>query len=262
MTRIRRAGRERITTAAALFALACAGCGDGPAGNTGSIQVAADPAVLSVPQGGSGSVTVTLTRGGGFGGPVTLAIAGLPAGATPTITPAQLSGTTTSASVDVTVGSAVPLGAYTATISATAQDVGQATATYQVTVTAAPYTLTVTPAAITIAGGESGSVTVNIVRTSFTGEVALALLNLPDDGVTGRFTPTPSTTATSELVVRVAADADIGPGDYELTIQGTAAGPIVQTTTLTVTVPGPSPSGGATRNARLEFHQGGRAVGR
>jgi hypothetical protein len=221
-----------------VIALVCAGCADdGPIGNTGSIQVVVDPAVLSVPLSGTGSVTASLTRGGGFSGPVSLAIAGLPAGVTTTITPAQLSGTTASASVDVTVGSAVPLGAYTATITATAQGVGQATATYQVTVTAAPdYALTVAPTELTIVGGSSNTATVTIDRTSFTGEVALALLN-PPAGITGAFTPTPTTTDESELVVSVAAN--VAAGSYPLTIQGTATGPGVKTTTLTVTVPAP-----------------------
>jgi len=242
MIGIQRAGCEWTAALATVLALACVGCADdGPIGNTGSIQVAVDPAVLSVPLGGSGSVTATLTRGGGFSGPVTLAIAGLPAGATTTITPAQLLGTTASATVDVTVGSAVTLGAYTATIMATAQGVGQATTTYQLTVTAAPeYALTVDPTSLTIVGGSSNIVTVSIDRTDFTGEVALALLN-PPAGITGAFTPTPTTTNESELVVSVAAN--VAAGSYPLTIQGTALGPGTRTTTLTVTVPAP-PTGG------------------
>jgi hypothetical protein len=174
---------------------------------------------------------------------VTLTVPGLPAGATPKITPALLSGTATSATIELTVGSAVPLGAFTATINATAPGVGQATATYQVAVTEAPYALTVFPTTISISvfAGDSGIATVNIHRSSFAGEVALALLN-PPPSVTGRFTPTSSTTATSALVVGVAATTDLPPGDYTLTIQGTAAGAGVQTTTLELTLlPPPGP---------------------
>lgn len=227
---------------ATVFALACIGCGDdGPIGNTGSIQVAVNPATLSVPQGGSSSVTAALTRGGGFSGAVTLAVSGLPSGVTGTVTPPQLTGTTTSATVDVAAAATVALGTSIVTITATAQGVAQATATYQLTVTAAPnYALTVVPAALTIAAGAGRDATVTIDRTSFAGGVALALLN-PPAGITGDFNPTPSTTNASALVVRVAAN--VGPGNYPLTIQGTAAGPGVRTTTLTVTVPAP-PTGG------------------
>ena len=96
------------------------------------------PAVLSVEQGGSGAVAVSLTRGGGFDGVVTLAIDGLPAGVAITITPPELSGATVDATVDVTVANSVAVGTYTATITATADDVADATATYDLTVTAAP----------------------------------------------------------------------------------------------------------------------------
>jgi hypothetical protein len=102
------------------------------------------------------------------------------------------------------------------------------------------YALTVDPTALTIVGGSSNLATVSIDRTNFTGEVALALLN-PPAGITGVFTPTPTTTDEAELVVSVATT--VAAGSYPLTIQGTAADPGTRTTTLTVTVPAP-PTGG------------------
>jgi hypothetical protein len=102
------------------------------------------------------------------------------------------------------------------------------------------YVLAVDPTALTIVGGSSNSATVSIDRTDFTGEVAFALLN-PPAGITGAFTPTPTTTDESALVVSAAAN--VAPGSYPLTIQGTATGPGAKTTTLTVTVPAP-PTGG------------------
>jgi hypothetical protein len=102
------------------------------------------------------------------------------------------------------------------------------------------YVLTVDPTALTIVGGSSNLTTVSIDRRDFAGEVAFALLN-PPAGITGAFTPTPATTDEAELVVSVAAN--VAPGSYPLTIQGTASGPGIKTTTLTVTVPAP-PTGG------------------
>lgn len=107
--------------------------------------------------------------------------------------------------------------------------------------THADYALTADPAALTIVGGSSNSATVSIDRTDFTGEVAFALLN-PPAGITGAFTPTPTTTDESALVVSAAAN--VAPGSYPLTIQGTATGPGIKTTTLTVTIPVPPPPGG------------------
>src|SRR5262245_21048872 len=96
-----------------LIALASAGCGEDPADNSGSIQVSVNPATLSVPQGGTGSVTAALARSGGFTGNVNLAVSGLPTGVTVTVTPAQLTGATTNATVNVSVAATVAPGTHT-----------------------------------------------------------------------------------------------------------------------------------------------------
>jgi len=239
---VQRVRREGIASLATALALTCGGDDDGPSGNTGSIQLAVSPATLSLPQGGSGSVTASLTRAGGFSGAVTLTVSGLPQGATTTITPAQLSGTTANATVEVNIAASVPLGTYTAVIAATGQGVAQATTTYQLTVTALPnYALTVAPAALSIPAGGNGGATVNIERANFTGGVTLALVN-PPAGITGVFNPTQSTANAAALAVSVAAN--VAPGTYPITIQGTATGPGVKTTSLTLTATAP-PTGGS-----------------
>jgi len=237
----RRAWREWIAGTFAALALACGNDGDnGPVGNTGSIQIAVEPASLSVEQGGSSSVAVSLTRAGGFTGTVTLGITGLPPGVTAVITPAQLSGVTATATVEVTAALVVPTGAYTATITATAQGVAQATATYQLNVTAAPdYALAVAPTSLTVAAGASGGATIAIARTNFTGGVTLALVN-PPAGITGAFTPSPSTSASAALDVSVAAG--VTPGTYALAIRGSATGITDRTASLDLTV---TPNGGS-----------------
>ena len=132
-----RVWRERIALAATVLLPACGGDGEKePTGSSGSIQLAVSPAALSVEQGTSGSVTVSLTRGGGFTGVVSLAVSGLPTGITATISPTQLAATETSATVSATAAASVAPGTFTATITATAQGVSQATASYQLTVTA------------------------------------------------------------------------------------------------------------------------------
>src|SRR5688572_8557645 len=68
----------------------------------------------------------------------------------------------------------------------------------------ADYSLTVAPAALSIVAGATGSATVSIVRTNFTGEVSLALQN-PPAGITGVFTPTATTTNGSALAISVGA---------------------------------------------------------
>jgi hypothetical protein len=236
MTVTRRLARTGCAAAAIVLA---PGCGNyEPVGNPGSITLAVSPATLSVSQGGSGSMNATLTRGGGFSGVATLAIAGLPAGITTTIDPAQLSSTTTSATVNVAVAPTVAPGNYAATVTATAQGLTPATATYTVAVTTPPgFTMSVAPTALAVAPGASGTADVTIVRTNFTQGVSLALAN-PPAGITGAFTPTPTTTNASSLVVSVAAG--VAPGPYALTIRGTATGLTDRVASLQLTVTPPS----------------------
>ncbi len=232
---------ERAIPFTLALALASVACDDGPTGDSGSIDVTVNPTALSVPQGGSGSGSAVLTRNGGFSGAVTLVISGLPAGVTTMVSPAQLSGTTTSATIGVTVAAAVALGTYTATITATAQGVGQVTTTFPLTVTAPlEYALSVTPASLSIIAGLSGHATINIARTSFNGAIALTLLNAPA-GVTGVFNPTSATTNLSALVVSAAAN--VAAGNYQLTIQGSAPGVSNRTAVLQLTVTPPAAGG-------------------
>ena len=127
----------RVLPAIAL--LTAIGCSsDGGEGPTGSISLTASPAALNLPQGGTGTVTVTLTRGGGFSGAVNIAVLGLPTGVTLSVEPPQLTGQTTQAVVTVTVGNAVPAGTYTATVSGSASGVGTATTSYTLTVAGTP----------------------------------------------------------------------------------------------------------------------------
>jgi len=243
-------------TAIALFT--AIGCGDDDgSGPEGSIAVTASPTALTVPQGGSGTVTVTLTRGGGFAEAVNVTVEGLPAGVTASVSPAQLTGTTTSATITVNVANTVAAGTYTATVRASATGVGAATATYTLTVTALPnYALSATPAAVSVGQGGSGTTTIAIQRTNFTGPVTLTL-DGPPAGITGSFNPTPATADQSVLTINVAST--VATGNYNLTVKGSATGPGDKTTTVAVTVgPPPDYSLSATPSS-LTINAGGNA---
>jgi hypothetical protein len=127
---------RRVLSAIVLLAATGCGGGDDGSGPTGSISLTASPSALTIPQGGTGMVTVTLLRVGGFADAVNVSVTGLPTGVTLSVTPAQLTGQTTQAIVTVNVSSTVPAGTYTATVSGTATGVGTATASYTLTVTA------------------------------------------------------------------------------------------------------------------------------
>ncbi len=239
--------RRALTAIAVLTAIGCGGDDDG-SGPTGSISLTASPTVLSLAQGETGTVNVTLVRGGGFSDPVNVTVEGLPAGVTATVQPTQLTGSTTSATVTVTVASTVAAGTYPVTVRASATGVGSATANYTLTVTALPnYTLSMTPTTVTVPPGGSGQSTVNITRTNFTGAVTLSL-DAPTAGITATFNPAAPTGNTSVATINVAST--VANGNYTVTIKGAATGvPTAvaglideaaaagdRTTTLTVTV--------------------------
>ena len=99
------------------------------------------------------------------------------------------------------------------------------------------------PSALTIAPGGSGTTTVTLTRTNFTGAVTLSLTG--PAGVTGSFSPSAPTGTSSTLTVNVAVS--VAPGTYALTINGTStAGP--RSTALTLTV-----GTGGTGNVTVDF---------
>ena len=219
----------------ALALLAAIGCGeDSGSDPEGSISVTVSPTLLSVPQGGTGTVTVTLTRGGGFEEVVNVSVEGRPAGVTATVNPESLTGGTTQAIVTVNVAGTVAIGSYPITIRASAGGIGAATTQYTLDVTAPPtpgFTLTATAASV--AAGGSGTSTIGIQRINFTGNVALTLDN-PPAGITGTFNPASTTGGTSSLTINVAGT--VTPNTYNLTVKGTSAGQADRTATLPLTV--------------------------
>ncbi len=229
--------RAAVLVGSVVAPLACGGGGGdgGPTGGqTKTIAVTASPSSLTLAQGASGTVTVNLTRGGGFTGSVNVAITGLPAGITTSISPSPITEGTTSATITVNVASTVTPNTYTATVTASGSGVSDASAQYAITVTAAPnYALTLTPNALTVAQGASGTVAVALARTNFAGAVNLALSGAPA-GATGTFNPASATTDASQLTINVAST--VAPGTYTMTVTGTATGISDKTATITLTV--------------------------
>lgn len=109
---------------------------------TGSFTVTASSTDLVVRQplvGAADSVvtTLTVTRLGGFAGPVSLAVSGLPIAITPRIVPAQLAPEETRATITFAVSSSVTPGRYTPTITATGAPAPEVTVPLNLTVNAA-----------------------------------------------------------------------------------------------------------------------------
>ena len=116
-----------------------AGCGSsGTANNNpGSIGLALSPSTESTQPGGQTITTATLTRSG-FTGPVNLTFTGVPTGVTATVSNIGFGGTSTTATVTLDVGIATVAGTYSIVMHGTGNGVAEVTATYTLTVTAAP----------------------------------------------------------------------------------------------------------------------------
>ena len=93
------------------------------------------------------------------------------------------------------------------------------------------YNLTMTPGALTIRSGGTGSATININRTDYTGGVEFFLVN-PPGNISATFTP--STANTTEMVVTVGTSAP--PGNYPLAIRSIASNHPYLTLPLPLTV--------------------------
>src|SRR5207249_10658019 len=111
------------------------------------------------------------------------------------------------------------------------------TTSRSLTVSAAPdYALSLSRTALTITQGATGTATVTLTRTIFTGAVTLSLSGAPS-GVTGSFNPAAPTGTSSTLTVSVGAA--VTAGVYNLTVDG-AGTPGNRSTPLTLTVSAPA----------------------
>ena len=133
----------------ALFATTLAACGGGGNGNgdpqtppitppvvTPTASLAIAPAALTIVAGTNSSSIVTLTRGGGFAGAVSIAASGAPSGVTVTAPAIAASGTTST--VTVVVDATTAAGTSTVTLTGSGTGVTIAPVTLALTVQAAP----------------------------------------------------------------------------------------------------------------------------
>jgi hypothetical protein len=192
----------------------------------------AQPASQTINSSSTGSYLLTATPSNGFAGAVTLTVGGLPkSGMTSTWT---VNGTTSSGSsmtlpasaatrnVALAIGGAQPpAGTYSIPVTATSGSLS-----HQVSLTlvilnqnAANFTLSVNPSSQTVAQGTIGS-TVSITRSSWTGNVALAVSGLPANASA---TFTPAATTGSSATLSISSSSSTPAGIYTIVITGTGS---------------------------------------
>jgi hypothetical protein len=174
---------------------------------------------------------VTVTRQGGFAGAVTLAVDGLPAGATAAITQP---GTGTTGSVGFTVGAQVPAATYPLTLRATGTGVTAQSLPFELIVSpaAAPELRLSAPVSLTPAQGGSVETSIGILRTGWTGSVALTVSGVPS-GMTASLVPASTTGSSATLRLAI---GNTPVGTYTLVVRGTGENGLVATANIAVQV--------------------------
>jgi hypothetical protein len=235
-------------TAALMAMMACSDSDDPiDPGDDDAIAIALSDAALTVLQGASGTTGVTLTRQGGYAGAVDLTVTNLPAGVTAAFVPAQLTGTTSTANLELTAASGATPGAYNLTVNAAGTGVTAATAALTLTIEeaeAGTFELSVEPTSVTVQQGQSAEVTVTADRTGgYTGDIDFSVTGAPT-GMTVAFDP--ETTDENTTTLTVTAGAALAPGTYDLVVTGSSDATGDVTTELEVVVTAASAGGNTT----------------
>lgn len=117
-----RFGPSRRVMLAVAGVMLLSACGDSGATGVstpqplGTIALTLTPGSVTVPAGASGSVGLSITRGGGFAGAVTLTASGQPAGVTITFGSSPVAAGAVSTSVTIVVPAGMIPGTYPVTI--------------------------------------------------------------------------------------------------------------------------------------------------
>jgi uncharacterized membrane protein len=210
------------------------------------IDVTLGSGTLSLVQGQSGTVPVTVSSGGGFTGPVALTTAGVPNAVTATLAPASVTGTATSTLTLAAASTAVP-GTYTIIVTGSGTGVASESDSLTLTIGAAPpaHSISLLIRAlnnqVSVAQGESDTWEVIVTRGGgFAGPVDLSIEGLPG-GVTAQFAPLTIAPGTVGSALTFTAAASAATGSTDVTIRGRATGVPDATVVVRLSVSAASP---------------------
>jgi len=235
--------RRAAAGLALLFTMGALGCGDGSTQPdpgppvTPTLALALSSTTLSSAAGSGGTLTVNLTRGGGFSGAVELSLEGAPAGVTGTFSPASVAGSSSSSTLTIATTAATAPGTYTLTVRGRGTGVPDATAALAVTISAGQSIgISTNPTTLPVAQGASGTAVVTLTRNGgYAGAVDLSLEGAPA-GMSGTFSPASVPGGATSSTLTLATTTATAPGTYTLTLRGRGTGVPDVTTALSVTV--------------------------
>ena len=198
-----------------------------------SPALAVTPVSQSVNAGGNVSYQVNISPPV-TSGSVSLAVSGLPAGASAAFTPNPTG--SNAATLNIAASSDTLPGTRQLTVTASAPGVQIAPASIGLTVQAGVVPscmLAVDPAVVTVVRGQSASSGITLVRSNFSAPVQLTLSGLPA-GVSAAFSPNPVAGNSATLTLQAATDAAVG--NSTLRVDGSATGISIAGANLALTV--------------------------
>lgn len=207
-------------------------------GSTSGFTLTPNVSSVSVAQGNSSQITLTMIGAGGFSVPVTLSASGMPTGVTVGFSSSTVTG---KAPVTATVTAAANAAAKSSivTIVGTGGGLTQ-TMPIALTVTAPTFSLTSGASSATLADGNSAAIKFSAAAgKGFKSAVTFAASGLPA-GVTGSFAPASvASPGNGSTTLTLKATSSAATGTFAITVTATGGG-MNQTQTISLTVINPT----------------------
>jgi hypothetical protein len=218
-----------------------AGCGGGGSGLPSNAKVpdfsmTLTPEILSLGAGSSGTLTVSISKFGGFSDPIAYSVSGANFGSAAS----QIAASVNDKTLTFNIGAGVPSGSYPMIVTGTAgTTIHSSVVRLYVTAAAAPdFSLVAASSTVSIGAGNTGTVNVNLVPTAgFSGTVSLVVTGA-NVGTGADKISASSSFSNNLFTVSLGVGANVPAGVYALTATGTS-GSLTRTTNFSVTVAGP-----------------------
>jgi len=199
---------------------------------TGDFTIAASQDTISINQGETGNVTITVTSTGGFVSKTNLKwewVGTTPTGVTPSLSPTSVtptSGGSKTSTLKIQTTSSATLGTFKIMVTGTSYPkVHNVNVTVEIK-SIATFEVQASPASRSVYPGQSAEYTVTVTTTGgYNKDIVFTLNPAPPSGISYAFSPpsvTPPSVTTSTLTVYTTST--VPTGTYTLTIQGTGDG--------------------------------------
>ena len=213
----------------------------GGSSTTPDFSLAASPAAVSCPTGGTATASITTTAINGFSGAVALSASGVPSGASASFSPASLGGAGTS-TLSLAAASAAA-GSYSIAVTGTSGALSRA-ATVSWTIGSAPvadFSVSLSATSVTSQGSAAATATVSIAPANgFSSAVALTVSGVPT-GASAAFSPATIAGGSGSSVLTLTPGSATA-GTHPLTVSASGGG-LTHTQSLSWTIASHAGSG-------------------